>query len=388
MRWIALTLLVLFSSTPAPSAMASAAAPATSPTTSPTRYAERHVTIVWSGLPADSRMRVILRTKSPRTVAEVAAQVLGPAAGIDASKIGTFDLVERDGATEMRIQISLVAQQPPLMKAREVADAMVERLRDLLRAEAQGALVHQLDAQRQLRDVAQARQEEADHDIEALRKRLREATGRVDVTPADVRKELSSLEEQRQAATLALEQGQVRAHALAESIAKLSAEAENRAKDDPVAAELEKVVQVKEAVIKRKREMHKQGAVSDSEVSEAEGDVPMARARLLERRQQVAASIAGDTLGGWNRELLSLGIERAELASRVKLLSSRLERLAAVANNLDRFDSLTRQRERARDELERAEHDVRAIEQHITSMVLPEAFVDSATEQAPEPQPR
>ena len=130
--------------------------------------------------------------------------------------------------------------------------------------------------------------------------------------------------------------------------------------------------------------LQKQNSVSAAEVNEGEASEAESMAKLLERRQSMATSIAGDTLPSWNRELLSLGIERAELEASVKLLSARLERLASVVTELDRYDLLIRQREQVREELDTATHSVRTMRQRLSSMVMPEAFVESSSQQAPQ----
>src|SRR4029078_8838978 len=95
------------------------------------------------------------------------------------------------------------------------------------------------DLTRQLNDEAQARMEKARDDVAAQ-------TGAVDVSPSTIRSLLASLQHQREAVQIDLAAKQARRDALADQIAKFSDEIRAKVKDDPVAAELQKVVQFKE----------------------------------------------------------------------------------------------------------------------------------------------
>src|SRR5439155_13841700 len=105
---------------------------------------------------------------------------------------------------------------------------------------------------------------------------------------------LSSLQTQREAVQIDLAAKQARRDALAEQIAKFSDEIRAKVKDDPIANELAKVVEVREAKIKRMQE--NPSAFGKAEAEEALAPLAEARAKLLERREQAALAAGGDIL--------------------------------------------------------------------------------------------
>ena len=104
-------------------------------------------------------------------------------------------------------------------------------------------------------------------------------TGAIDVSPGTIRALLGSLQTQREAVQIDLAAKQARRDALAVQIARFSDEIRAKVMDDPVAAELEKVVAFKEEGIAQKKKLQQQGTIPASELNDASS--PSCRRRAL-----------------------------------------------------------------------------------------------------------
>jgi hypothetical protein len=232
---------------------------------------------------------------------------------------------------------------PP--RANEAADRAVEVATQILERSVMEGPVNRLQSLRNMRDSLQRKREELVNEAEKQQTVLRDRTGSVDVSPATVRQLLFSLQTQHESAEIDLAAKQARRDALAEQIAKFSDELKAKVKDDPVAAELQKVVDARQESMRRAEDAYKAGAAPNAELGQAMSAVAEARAKLLERREQAAAAAGGETIAGWNRELMNLSVEMAELKARLKAVSDRLDRYSGaveiINNSEQRQQTLT-----------------------------------------------
>jgi chromosome segregation ATPase len=220
--------------------------------------------------------------------------------------------------------------------------------------------VHEIE-----RSVANVRQ-----DISQTEHVIRTETGRADASVEAIRGSVPKLDDERLALKLQLVGKQARQEALASAIARLSKAAAERAKDDPVAAELEKVVQGKEKTFVRLMKLRDSKDVSEAELASAESDVAEARARMLERRDTVSQANGGDLLGALNRELATVSIDVAEAEAKLAEAERLLNGYAKVQELLAKADDLRRQRERVEDALEGAKGRLAAARNGIPEPVL------------------
>jgi len=125
--------------------------------------------------------------------------------------------VEEDGERDavhvwISVDLSKAPQAPRV--AREVADDLVNRLRESLAREAQGGMAQQLERFRAEHDRAEAELAAPRQQLTALRAKVREATGRSTASVERVRDELAQLEDRRQELQLELESKAARMEAL------------------------------------------------------------------------------------------------------------------------------------------------------------------------------
>jgi len=140
--------------------------------------------------------------------------------------------------------------------------------------------------------------------------------GRTDLSRESIMAEAKALETEGQKLQMDQVGHTARQEALMKRIANIAAKAERRADEDPVAAELKKVVALRERELDLAKKRCDAGQMPTSEVGAIEIKVAEARAEWLKRRE-AAGSLAGrDLLAKLNEELTTLEVDNAETAAR------------------------------------------------------------------------
>lgn len=224
----------------------------------------------------------------------------------------------------------------PLNRASEVADTITQSLINSLTPPSQQDLQDAMEKRDQLR----ARRDRLASELHDVQSSLRKEADAVDVSPATIRQLLASLQTQRESLSLDLVAKQARAEALTEQVAKFSEQLAKKVDDDPVAKELQTVVEYQQKSMERLQAQQKAGVVTNAEADKAVADLAEARAKLLERKSVAAAAAGGDTLAAWNKELMTLAVDKAELNARLKEINGRLDRLTDAGDVLDRIEQM------------------------------------------------
>lgn len=174
-----------------------------------------------------------------------------------------------------------------------------------------------------------ARIDELQRRLEDERTALRKQTGATDVSPASIRQSMDAMQMQEEQVKIDLAAKQARSDALAEQIARFSSQIQEKIKADPIAAELQKVVEYQQKQLDLAQQQQKSGTAPQREVDQVASHLAEAKAKLLERQEAAANAAGGDVVSNWNRELMTISIDLAELRARSKALD---QQLAAYAN--------------------------------------------------------
>ena len=201
------------------------------------------------------------------------------------------------------------------------------------------------DVQRVLDQLKRAQEEVASirEQVHQRRSAVQQATGRVEVTPDGVRRDMQRLQEQQQQLELDAAGASGRRSGLENAIAQLSKRLSSKAGADPVADELQKLVEVREKGLARVQELYKAASLSAAEVETAEASLAQARADLAAARQRAIGPVSTEALDAWNRELLNLSIDQMEHQAKLQFIRDRLERYRGVISSLDELESLQKQ---------------------------------------------
>jgi hypothetical protein len=147
---------------------------------------------------------------------------------------------------------------------------------------------------------------------------------------------IHTLETQYEAAQIDLVGKTARQQALAEAIAKLSSQADANVKGDPIAQQLQAVVDVKEKELEHMQQLRSQGAVPEAGVDQMAVELAQAKAAVLERREAAAKAAGTDSLEQWNHELMLLSVDISELKARIDVMKKRLDQLSEAVPALER----------------------------------------------------
>lgn len=260
---------------------------------------------------------------------------------------GSSDLID------LTIDLRDVEQGQPTLRASEFLDGVITSLERQL-AEWHARERGLAAAERELQEASDllARRRAR---FRGLEQEIRKATGRADASVDAIRSSLPKLDEERQALKLQVVGNEARQQALAEAIERLAKAAGERAQDDPVAVELQKIVELREMAARHARQLHEAAQASAREVSDAEAAVAEARAKLLERRDAVARANGGELLETLNRELAMLSIDAAEAQAKLAALEALLTKYLNAEELLQDAADVRRERDDASAKLQKAE---------------------------------
>lgn len=187
-----------------------------------------------------------------------------------------------------------------------------------------------------------------------LQAEIGKVTGRVDVSPEGIRAAVAQLQQQQEQLMLDEAGAQGRRAGLEQAIKEYSSAAVGRAQSDEAVKQLQSVLDIREAELKRKLQLQKVGAIAADEIAQAEAAVAQARADVADAKHRIAGDVGPNSaLDVWNRELMNLSIEQAERQARLDYIRSRLDKYGQVTTAVS--------------DLERTAGELRAIDARINA---------------------
>jgi hypothetical protein len=267
-----------------------------------------------------------------------------------------------DDAPELLISVeaNVVAEAPA--DAHETADLILSRLRSRL-----ATLTQQQRAVWNSDLAAQYRENQSlERQRISLEQRLKLLHRNVEIISADVgladvslqsvRELLQTLEGQYEATGIDVEGKTARQAALANAIAKLGDEVESKLNADPIAQQLQVVVDERNKALDADKGLFKMGGAQIADITRDTAALAEAKAAVLERKETAAEAAGADTIHRWNDDLLSLSVDLAELHARSDALKNRLEMLKKAMVEMEERpsdDSLEKSLEEVNDQLDK-----------------------------------
>lgn len=379
-------LTALFCGTIALAPSAPAADPAGKPQAgalSNTIRSHRTLHILWEhDAPAPEVTRVIARLQTPEVAGKLAQQVLGVPPEVGAAMVEwDRQLAVGSGECKTVFHVDLGAPQPGARHAaREFADALVEQLSGELAESRSRHAQARLQRATRVAEQAVAALRDAENAVQDRQAKLRDGSGRADVSPEAFTAALGKLEDERQRLELELAGMQARMEAVEEELKKAMARADDKAQADPVLPELERSVALREEMLTRLRKLYESGSAPSTQVAAAEAALVDARVQLLERRSAGAAK-GSEALSPLNRELQNLAIDVRDRQARLDYVKKRLdplrkgaETIATLAQSIDRRDVL-------RSECREAQARVRQLQRQADEPPVDRVIVTSASDE-------
>lgn len=281
------------------------------------------------------------------TASDLGLQVLGSSDFTEGNRLLRFTAdgeyvtlqvsLEEDSARRL---FSPAGANPLRHAAAEFLDGIIERVQQEMQQDFDDRQGRQLNARREeVRSIREAR-DAAAAKLDAYRMELRKETGRLDVTPANLREAMSKLQDEHQQLELDLRGKEARAAAIADTIAQLTKEASAKNNGDDVLAELQQVVEAREKQLDLMKKNAAAGVNTPVEVQQVAAQAAEARAKVAERKRDALAAAGGEALTSLNRELRMLSIDRAEQEARFKLVSQQLDSIGNVTDTIDKYEQM------------------------------------------------
>ena len=283
------------------------------------------------------------------------------------------------GGTVLIGKITVEIHDGGVLKARaaEFLTALCERLEAALQAAGRQNLeqLHQKLAQieEELERVNQQYEE-----IRVLRQEFVEQTGRGELVRKQIQEMVRGLDERLHEAKLRYAGLEARETALSAQIAKIGERAVQQSDQDPIIAQLTRLVEIRENALERMKELNQAGAVSQEEAAEVEAQLLHARMDLMKYQQQMVEKAGAGLLENLNRELIQNGIELASSEVEYGLIEQRLneikeKRLLELADRYHREIELPlRFSEAVADELAKEQFELR---EELRNLEIPEVHV-------------
>jgi hypothetical protein len=249
-----------------------------------------------------------------------------------ALSIDQSDISKKSSTIRFTVDFSHLRGDSPLRgKSAAFADLMANNFKgnlEMFYKQAKRAVQDDLDTKRQDEARAAAKYDRARQDADQIRDALRSTTHRTDLSAEAFRNSIGSLEIERQKLELDLAGMQARRDALDKAVAEQSVRADKAAQSDPVAAELEKIVEIRQKQFEYGQEQARLRTISAAEASTFEAALAEAKARLAERK--LAAAGQADVLSAWNRQLLDLTVDVRERQARLDAISKMLDEFSGA----------------------------------------------------------
>jgi hypothetical protein len=179
--------------------------------------------------------------------------------------------------------------------------------------------------------------------LQEARQALFDKAGRSDLLRESVLGDIKNLESGKDRLEMTVAEAQAEGNALMARIAMIGKKVEAGMKDDPIAAELEKIVTGREAELQRVKTLAGRGAASDAEVRAAHAQVAQARVEVLRRREEVNRAAGAEQLGRLNADATSASVRLVSSQKGLELITARLKQikeksLLALADEFERLE--------------------------------------------------
>jgi hypothetical protein len=240
-----------------------------------------------------------------------------------------YSIEEASANLHMELRITVTA---PDDKCNGAADKAVEYVKSVLDDAVQAArdnmsaTLATLD--RRLHDLREQR-DAVSSQLATLRDDI-SRVGLADASTDNIRSMARDLDGQLESLTIDIAGKTARQKALADAIAKLSNQMDATVTNDPIAQQLQTVVDIKEKDLEMARKAQAAAAISNSELNRAMAELAQDKANLLERKETAAKAAGADSLNEWNHDLLVISVDLAELNAKAEVVKSRIASLRDV----------------------------------------------------------
>lgn len=242
-------------------------------------------------------------------------EMLGEDVSAELWELSENQTVERHTPTTtalLRLHVIVERSVPDAdAKARQLLEALCQRLEQVFSERSAEALSRRREEfTRAEEQVKQAEQRLAQ--VQELQQKLYAEAGQAELSQTAVLADLQGWKREQQEREAKLAALHARQNALLEQIARIGQEVKARVQEDPVAIELQKVVELREQALEKTKELTKEHLAGDNEIAAGEERVALARAELAKQRQAASQAAGGSLLADLSKEVVTLAADIAE----------------------------------------------------------------------------
>ena len=233
-----------------------------------------------------------------------------------------------------KLQVELgeeVLDEPIKPAAEEFMNALIENLRRAL----SDAFDDYRDKIKGQQDLANEEATRAEIKLVKMQKDLRSISDYRDLSRKVILTDISHLRRDIQDFVMQKASNRIEMESIAMEIADTEVKIREKVKDDPIAIELQRIVDIQTDSLKRTQELVKKGIVSDAEIEDVLEKLARARIEIAKRREEIGKAQGGDRVSQLSGRLAQY---TQRMAQYELSLSSTKDQLKEAMDFLDRTD--------------------------------------------------
>jgi len=165
--------------------------------------------------------------------------------------------------------------------------------------------------------------------LQATQREFSQDAGQADLSRENITKTISASEKEKQKLEMELAGLQARREAIEKQIAKVGGKVSAKLKDDPVAKELQTIVELRKEKVAWLEKLVGSGRAPQFDLVDARAELAQAKMELARRREEIRQAGGDEVARKLNEELAELSIQTAELEGRLKHINTQLKNIKA-----------------------------------------------------------
>jgi len=185
-------------------------------------------------------------------------------------------------------------------------------------------------------DFANHDVQRAESDLARLQEKVRQILGTYNLERKAILDDISRSRKDLQATKMELETAHAFIEATSKRIAQTKSEMYDKINNDPVLAELQKIIAMHE---ERRKTLMRKG--TPEQMSQARENLARARIELAERREQVSQSAGAELINSLRNQISELTIQQAQAGKRMEHLRGQLGLAEHLLERADEYERLS-----------------------------------------------
>jgi hypothetical protein len=234
--------------------------------------------------------------------------------------------------------------------AEEFMNALVTNLRDNLKR----VWDEQVDRLIRQERTAQDEADSTERKLANYQQELRKLAGSRNLSRTVILSRCDILREKLEATQMELASNELMLKSISEQIAQTKDKLEAQIKEDPVTAELERMLKIQTDRYATAMHLQAQGTASSAEVADYLEKVARARIELAQRREQLSKAAGGDKISSLNNKLADLSLRVTQADQQRKRLEQQLTEAEELLSKADTYELLSLKANLERQNLQQA----------------------------------